>query len=251
MCFSKVWHLHLHEKSPLIPNTCIDKKDGREFFIVKERIGELYKSASAYQLLKECKGAELVGMEYEPPFPYFLHLREQGVPAFRVVAGAYVKTDQGTGIVHQAPYFGEVRSLLIKTPTHLGNASLHILGRLPNLPGEWRDHQRWENRLSSQREGRLHGPSGRLRRALHQGCGQADCESAEGERLAAQAGAVQAQCVPYSWSMSFYVSIPTPTGYPFCYRSQTPLIYKAVPSWFIRVETLVDDLLANNEKTYW
>lgn len=40
-------------------------------------------------------------------------------------------------------------------------------------------------------------------------------------------------------------------SYPFCWRSETPLIYKAVPSWFIRVETLVEQLLANNKKSYW
>lgn len=40
-------------------------------------------------------------------------------------------------------------------------------------------------------------------------------------------------------------------SYPFCWRSDTPLLYKAVPSWFIRVESLVDKLMANNEKTYW
>ncbi|XP_033647297.1 isoleucine--tRNA ligase, cytoplasmic-like [Asterias rubens] len=40
-------------------------------------------------------------------------------------------------------------------------------------------------------------------------------------------------------------------SYPFCWRSETPLIYKAVPSWFIRVEPLVEKLLANNQETYW
>ena len=34
-------------------------------------------------------------------------------------------------------------------------------------------------------------------------------------------------------------------------RSDTPLIYKAVPSWFVRVETMVEQLLENNAKTYW
>ena len=34
-------------------------------------------------------------------------------------------------------------------------------------------------------------------------------------------------------------------------RSETPLIYKAVPSWFIQVETIVEQLLANNSKCYW
>jgi isoleucyl-tRNA synthetase len=40
-------------------------------------------------------------------------------------------------------------------------------------------------------------------------------------------------------------------SYPFCWRSDTPLIYKAVPSWFIRVEELKERLLAHNKSTYW
>lgn len=40
-------------------------------------------------------------------------------------------------------------------------------------------------------------------------------------------------------------------SYPFCYRSETPLIYKAIPSWFVKVESVKEKLLANNEKTYW
>lgn len=40
-------------------------------------------------------------------------------------------------------------------------------------------------------------------------------------------------------------------SYPFCWRSETPLIYKAVPSWFVRVEPMVDSLLASSQATYW
>jgi len=40
-------------------------------------------------------------------------------------------------------------------------------------------------------------------------------------------------------------------SYPFCWRSDTPLIYKAVPSWFVRVEDIRDKIVANNNKTYW
>jgi isoleucyl-tRNA synthetase len=43
----------------------------------------------------------------------------------------------------------------------------------------------------------------------------------------------------------------TKHSYPFCWRSDTPLLYKAVPSWFIRVESFVPSLLENNDKTYW
>ena len=40
-------------------------------------------------------------------------------------------------------------------------------------------------------------------------------------------------------------------SYPFCWRSDTPLIYKAVPSWFIKVEEIRDKIVENNNKTYW
>lgn len=40
-------------------------------------------------------------------------------------------------------------------------------------------------------------------------------------------------------------------SYPFCWRSDTPLIYKAVPSWFVAVETLRDRLVENNKQSYW
>lgn len=51
------------------------------------------------------KGAELVGRRYEPLFPYFENLAEQG--AFQVLSAGFVSTEDGTGIVHTAPGFGE------------------------------------------------------------------------------------------------------------------------------------------------
>ena len=40
-------------------------------------------------------------------------------------------------------------------------------------------------------------------------------------------------------------------SYPFCWRSDTPLIYRAIDSWFVNVTAIKDRLLANNDKTYW
>ena len=40
-------------------------------------------------------------------------------------------------------------------------------------------------------------------------------------------------------------------SYPFCWRSEQPLLYRAVPSWFVAVEAIKDKLLANNLQTYW
>ena len=60
--------------------------------------------------LARLKGVELVGRTYKPLFPYFAELAEgseEFTPAFRVVAADYVGADAGTGLVHQAPAFGE------------------------------------------------------------------------------------------------------------------------------------------------
>lgn len=54
-------------------------------------------------------GKQLEGKLYHPLFPYFAHMRQER-NAFRVLANSFVTTDQGTGVVHQAPYFGEVFS---------------------------------------------------------------------------------------------------------------------------------------------
>ncbi|CAD6980180.1 unnamed protein product, partial [Tilletia controversa] len=40
-------------------------------------------------------------------------------------------------------------------------------------------------------------------------------------------------------------------SYPFCWRSKQPLIYKAIPAWFVRVEPVVDQLVKNNQETHW
>ena len=40
-------------------------------------------------------------------------------------------------------------------------------------------------------------------------------------------------------------------SYPFCWRSGTPLIYRAIPVWFVRVTPVVDELVANNKETRW
>ncbi|HAK44564.1 MAG TPA: isoleucine--tRNA ligase, partial [Spirochaeta sp.] len=81
-------------------------KDGEESYILAEaRLEAYYRDASEYEIISRMKGAELVGSDYEPLFPYFGDAAEKG--AFKVLAADYVTTEDGTGIVHTAPGFGE------------------------------------------------------------------------------------------------------------------------------------------------
>lgn len=88
-----------------------DGETGNHYILMELRLHELYKKGDEYKVVRKFKGIELKDKTYQPLFPYFAHLKQQ-IGAFRVLSGTFVTTDQGTGVVHQAPYFGEVYLLL-------------------------------------------------------------------------------------------------------------------------------------------
>ena len=81
-------------------------KDGDKYYILaSDLLSRYYKDVNSVEIAARFKDPELVGKKYEPLFPYFAHLENEG--AFRVVIGHHVTTESGTGIVHIAPGFGE------------------------------------------------------------------------------------------------------------------------------------------------
>jgi len=89
---------------PDVDYVCIE--DGADRYIMAEaRIAAYYKDPASVKILWRKKGSELAGIKYEPLFPYFANLTEKG--AFVTVTGSHVTTEDGTGIVHTAPGFGE------------------------------------------------------------------------------------------------------------------------------------------------
>ncbi len=81
-------------------------QDGNEFYILAAaRLSSYYKSENMYKIISKHKGNDFLGMTYQPLFPYFKDMKAEG--AFRVVTADYVSTEDGTGIVHTAPGFGE------------------------------------------------------------------------------------------------------------------------------------------------
>ncbi|RMC00091.1 hypothetical protein DUI87_23501 [Hirundo rustica rustica] len=155
-------------------------------------------------------GIVLKGKKYKPLFEYFIQCKENG--AFTVVVDGYVKEEEGTGVVHQAPYFGadDYRvcmdfNIIQKdsVPVCPVDASGCFTAEVADFAGQYvKDADKHIIRWLKER--------GRL---IH--------------------------------STTFQHS------YPFCWRSDTPLIYKAVPSWFVRVEHMVEKLLENNAQCYW
>ncbi len=86
--------------------TYVKVRDGNEYYILaKERLSAYYRSEEEYEIVEEKPGREYVGIKYEPLFPYFSELHSND--AFRTIISEHVTTEDGTGIVHTAPGFGE------------------------------------------------------------------------------------------------------------------------------------------------
>ena len=82
-----------------------DDDSGDYYYLAEKLLGKYYKDGKGCEIVARMKGSELKGRTYEPLFPYFASLKEKG--AFIVVCGDYVTTEDGCGIVHTAPGFGE------------------------------------------------------------------------------------------------------------------------------------------------
>ncbi|KAI5558184.1 hypothetical protein BDE02_17G022700 [Populus trichocarpa] len=143
--------------------------------------------------------------------PLFNYFMEFSDTAFRVVADDFVTDDSGTGIVHCAPAFGEEDYRVC--------IENQILSK-DNLIVAVDDDGCFIEKITDF--------SGRYVK---------DADKDIIEAVKAKGRLVK--------SGSFMHS------YPFCWRSDTPLIYRAVPSWFIRVEEIKEQLLESNKQTYW
>lgn len=80
----------------------VAKVNEENYLVAKDRLEAVFKEEK-YEIIKELIGDKLIGLEYEPLFPYFADTEN----AFRIVTALFVTTVDGTGIVHIAPAFGE------------------------------------------------------------------------------------------------------------------------------------------------
>ncbi|XP_042229797.1 isoleucine--tRNA ligase, cytoplasmic-like isoform X2 [Homarus americanus] len=186
------------------------KERNGTYIMMEARLCQLFKDETEYDVLKKYKGKDLEGIRYQPLFDYFKQKANDG--AFKVLCDGYVSSDAGTGVVHQAPYFGEDDFRVC-----LGYGIV-TRDEKPICPVD--DAGRFVLPVTD-----------------FKGIHVKDADPDIIKLLRSQGRVVQADRVNHS--------------YPFCWRSDTPLIYRAVPSWFIRVEQMQEKLLATNEKTYW
>jgi isoleucyl-tRNA synthetase len=201
----------------------LDKKAGKTFILAKSRLPQLFPimnnkkkwkpemAKDLYDVLETYAGKQLVGKKYTPLFDFFANT-PQSPGYFRVVSDTYVTDDAGTGIVHQAPAFGEddYRVCLLNG----------VVAKGDDLPCPIDDNGNFVDPVVAVKGLHVKKADETLMQIIK-----------DMGRL------VQKDNLDHS--------------YPFCWRSDTPLIYKAVPSWFIKVEEFRDDIVKNNKETHW
>ena len=201
--------------------------DGRPMIIASALVEQVAgKVGKTFTVLARYPGAELVGRRYRPPFDYFYRsqgnqqgrLRSGGREyiAWRVVPAEFVTVDTGTGVVHQAPAFGEVDYELL-----LEEQARFVEGEGPPLLCPV-------------------APDGTFTQECSDLAGRwvKDCDRDIMQRLKAEG---------LLFHQEQYLH-----EYPFCWRAEEdPLIQYPRKSWFIRTRQFREEMLANNRLINW
>ncbi len=195
-----------------------DNESGDFYILAKARLSAYYKNESDYKVIYERKGKDFIGAKYEPLFPYFENLKSAencaeitgqkcADGAFRMFNADYVSTEDGTGIVHIAPSFGEEDSKVFKGT---GIPCVEPMDAECKFTKEVPDY-----------EGRF----------------VKDCDKDIIDRLKKEGKLVKRDQIVHS--------------YPHCWRCSSPLIYRGIGSWFVKVEEEHDRLLKANSQIKW
>ncbi|MEK7190176.1 MAG: class I tRNA ligase family protein [Patescibacteria group bacterium] len=189
-------------------------KSGNEIYILaKERLSII---EGEYQVLEELKGKDLVGLKYEPLYPYLAEtISESEKPklekAYKVYEANFVTTVDGTGVVHTAVMYGQDDFVL---GTKIGLPKHHLVGLDGKfLPGT----EMFEDRFVKDEEVAVNI----IKNLAHRG--------------------LLLKKEKYEHS------------YPHCWRCKTPLIYYARDSWYIKMSDpkIKQQLIGENEKINW
>ena len=214
--------------------------DPATYIVAKDLVPALFNDKIPYEVLGSCKGSDLVGMRYEQLIPWFRP--DEG--AFRVIAGDYVSTEEGTGIVHIAPTFGAddarvaraagVPALTVTDRNGDPQAQVDLKGRFFRLedldPGYVRervsdDYREWAGRY---------------------------VKNAYDDSLPADATTLDVDlCVMLKKQGKAFRIEKHVHSYPHCWRTDKPVLYYPLNSWFIRTTAVREKMMELNSQVSW
>ncbi|MFD1161620.1 isoleucine--tRNA ligase [Hwangdonia seohaensis] len=183
-----------------------------------------------FKVIAECKGKDLVGITYEQLLPFALP-NDNPENAFRVIAGDFVTTEDGTGIVHTAPTFGADDALVAKqatpeVPPMLVKDENGNLVPLVDLQGRFRPE--------------MGEYAGKYVKNEYYNDGEAPERSVDVEL------AIQLKTENKAFKVEKYKH-----SYPNCWRTDKPILYYPLDSWFIKVTDVKDRMYELNETINW
>jgi len=178
--------------------------EGDRYWVAEALVGAVWEDNP--NAVAHAKGGELLGTNYEPPFDYFGEERDRG--AFQVISSPDVTTDEGTGLVHMAPAYGEADFYALQA------AGLDVLVDPVDMEARFTDDV-----------------------PEVAGVHVKDADATLIRLLSERGSLVKSERIVHA--------------YPFCYRTDTPLIYKAIPTWFVNVESFRDRMVELNRQIHW
>ncbi|MEM8507115.1 MAG: isoleucine--tRNA ligase [Bacteroidota bacterium] len=183
-----------------------------------------------FKVVQECKGKDLVGIQYEQLIDY-VQPYQNPENAFRVIPGDFVTTEDGTGIVHTAPTFGADDALVAKqasppVPPMLVMDENDTLVPLVDLQGRFRSE--------------LKEFGGKYVKNEYYDEGTAPEKSVDVEI------AIKLKTENKAFKVEKYLH-----SYPNCWRTDKPILYYPLDSWFIKVTAIRDRMFALNQSINW
>ena len=218
----------------VLAKNLVGKQFGKGFFASEDAADfENYKGGDKkipYQIIAEAKGADLVGIKYEQLMPLVLPYQNPE-NAFRVISGDFVTIEDGTGIVHTSPTFGaddakvakeatpEIPPMLVLdadgTPVPLVDLQGKFIQGLGDYSGKYVKNEYYDE-------------------------GQAPERSVDVEI------AIQLKEENKAFKVEKYVH-----SYPHCWRTDKPILYYPLDSWFIKITEVRDRMFELNETINW
>ncbi len=180
-----------------------DKSDSTTYLMGKQVVSNFFKSEEDYEIIKTVKGKKLQGKSYESLFPYFKDTKN----AFQIILGDFVTEEDGTGIVHTAPAFGEedyevckkYKIPIVQPVDEKGNFTSEVT----DFKGKY-----------------IHNTNKEITKFLKD-----------------QGKVILIKQMKHE--------------YPFCYRCDTKLMYRAIPAWFVDIQKIKPKLKKIAQEINW
>ena len=214
--------------------------DPATYIVARDLVHTLFNEKIPYEVVGSCKGSDLVGMRYEQLIPWFRP--DEG--AFRVIAGDYVSTEEGTGIVHIAPTFGADDARVARAA---GVPALTVIDRDGN-PQAQVDLKGRFFRLEDLDPAYV---AGRVSDDYHEWAGRF-VKNAYDDSLPADAPTLDVDlCVMLKKQGKAFRIEKHVHSYPHCWRTDKPVLYYPLNSWFIRTTAVREKMMELNSRISW